>query len=96
MIIYLKANSVTAREENDFSTLAWSAKLASGIDKIDLETKGINHVYVEGKGFYRILFFLEGEAYLADPTLYSTGTKVKESTTGIVKTIELTNTLTLK
>jgi hypothetical protein len=96
MIIYAIANSVTDRPNNDFSTLAWSAKLESGIDKVDVETKGVNHVYVAGKGFYRILFFLGGAAYLAAPTVYSNGTKVKQASTGTVQTIKLTNTLTLE
>lgn len=92
-MISFKTGSVTDREKTSVDTMAYAATI-SGLTKEEVEA-GLNHILVEGKGFYRILFILGGVGYLAAPTTYSNGTVVYDLTNKKEQKVKLTETLAL-
>jgi hypothetical protein len=93
MITYI-TGTVTDRNKDSVDTMQYAATVTE-ITAENLKA-GLNHIYVTGKGFYRILFVLGGTAYLAAPTTYSNGTVVYDLTNKKEQKIKLTESLTLE
>lgn len=92
MIVY-KTGTVTARAADSVDTMNYAATL-SGITS-DLLEDGLNHIYDQTKGFYRILYVLGGVAYLSAPTKYASGTLVRQAEAETVQKISLASTISI-
>lgn len=93
MIVY-QTGTVTARASDSVDTMSYAATV-TGITNELLE-KGLNHIFVTDTGFYRILFVLQGTAYLAAAHKYSNGTLVKDVATDTVKKVHIETGITIE
>jgi hypothetical protein len=93
MIVY-KEGTVTQRLQTSVDTLSYYGYVA-GIDSDDLVKDGLNHIYVTGSGFCKILFVVNGTAYVSAPTKYSSGTLVREAGSDTEQKITITESLSL-
>lgn len=95
MIIYKEA-SVTKREDTSVDTLSYYGYTTdSTITSDDLVKNGLNHIYKADSGFYKILFVVNGTAYVSAPTKYSSGTLVLKLGEKDAQKISIAETLSL-
>ena len=93
MIVY-QTSTVTTRAKDSVDTMNYAATW-EGVTAELLE-KGLNHIFVTGTGFYRILFVLQGTAYLAEAHMYSNGTLVKDLATDTIKKVKVESGITIE
>jgi hypothetical protein len=92
MIVY-QTGTITTRAKDSVDTMSYAATM-TGITN-ELLAKGLNHIFVEDTGFYRILFVLQGTAYLAEAHMYSNGTLVKDLATDTIKKVKVESGITI-